>query len=75
MMMMTIKTRKKPRAKLLFGVDANGNDLNAFPETENLPELPKEKPSFELSSLLRQESDATNEDVYRLRRTRGQVRT
>ena len=55
--------RKKPRAKL-FGVDANGNDLNAFPETENLPELPKEKPSFELSSLLRQEANANERGTF-----------
>ena len=56
--------RKKPRAAKLFGVDANGNDLNAFPETENLPELPKEKPSFELSSLLRQEANANERGTF-----------
>ena len=55
--------RKKPRAKL-FGVDANGKDLNAYPETENLPELPKEKPSFELSSLLRQEANANERGTF-----------
>ena len=56
--------RKKPRAKVLFGVDANGNNLNAFPETENLPELPKAKPTFELSSLLRQEANANERGTF-----------
>jgi len=48
----------------LFGVDANGNNLNAFPETETLPELPKEKPTFELSSLLRQEANANERGTF-----------
>ena len=56
--------RKKPRAKVLFGVNANGNNLNAFPETENLPELPKAKPTFELSSLLRQEANANERGTF-----------
>ncbi|CAL6378220.1 unnamed protein product [Bathycoccus prasinos] len=49
---------------MLFGVDANGNNLNAFPETENLPELPKAKPTFELSSLLRQEANANERGTF-----------
>ena len=55
---------KKEEKEKLFGVDANGNNLNAFPETENLPELPKEKPTFELSSLLRQEANANERGTF-----------
>lgn len=57
---------KKERKKgvKLFGVDANGKNLNEFPETETLPELPKEKPSFELSSLLRQEANANERGTF-----------
>ena len=58
------KNEKKKKQVRLFGVDANGKDLNAYPETENLPELPKEKPTFELSSLLRQEANANERGKF-----------
>ena len=57
-------TNERKKGVKLFGVDANGNNLNAFPETENLPELPKEKPTFELSSLLRQEANANERGTF-----------
>jgi smad nuclear-interacting protein 1 len=56
--------KKKKKQVKLFGVDANGKDLNAYPERENLPELPKEKPTFELSSLLRQEANANERGKF-----------
>jgi smad nuclear-interacting protein 1 len=48
---------KKKKNALRFGVDEKGNELEDLVDANDLPRLPKEKATFELSDLLRQESN------------------